>query len=210
MNIDKKEFENDDEFIEIINQNSDKDYSDDDDEIEDTKINWAKEIISWVKTIIFCLIIAFLINNLIIVNAEVPSSSMENTIMTKDRLICNRLAFMFSEPKRFDIIVFKFPDDESQLFVKRVIGLPGDEIVIDDGNLYINGELTEEPYLKEAPMPLDFGPYYVPVDHYFALGDNRNVSKDSRAWINTYVPSENIVAEPLFRYLPSFKILIGE
>ncbi len=206
MDMDNRDFDQEDEYMDKINQDFDDENIDD----EDTKINWVKEIISWTKTIIFCLIIAFLINNLIIVNAEVPSSSMENTIMTKDRLICNRLAFTFKDPDRFDIIVFKFPDDETQLFVKRVIGLPGDEIIIDDGNLYINGVLTEEPYLKEEPAPMDFGPYNVPEDHYFALGDNRNVSKDSRAWINTYVPSENIVAEPLFRYLPSFKILLGE
>ncbi|MFV0519138.1 MAG: signal peptidase I [Lachnospirales bacterium] len=194
------------DFIEEINKNS----IEEDNEILNTKISWKSEIISWIKTIIFCVIMAYLINNLVIVNAEVPTSSMENTIMTEDRLIANRLAYTFSDPERFDIIVFKWPDDETQNYVKRIIGLPGDTIEIKGGLLYINGVLTEEPYLKETPFDQDYGPYNVPEGHYFTLGDNRNWSKDSRLWENTYVPRENIVAKPLFRYLPNFKILIND
>ncbi len=156
-----------------------------------------------------CFLVALFINNFIIVNANVPSSSMENTIMTKDRLIANRLAYLFDEPERFDIIVFKFPDNEKILFVKRIIGLPGDTVEIIDGVVYVNNEMIEEPYLAEKPVG-NFGPVTVPEEHYFTLGDNRNHSEDSRYWINTFVPEENIKAKPLFRYLPSFKNLMND
>ncbi|MFV0519137.1 MAG: signal peptidase I [Lachnospirales bacterium] len=177
---------------------------------KDEKKTLKSEILSWLATILLCIILAFIINNFFIINAIVPSNSMENTIMTKDRFIGNRLAYKFSEPERFDIIVFKWPDDETQLFVKRIIGLPGDKVEIVDGILYINDKVIEEPYLKEAPYTSDFGPYNVPEGHYFTLGDNRNWSEDSRLWENTYVPYKNIVAKPIFKYLPSFEILLDK
>ena len=90
--------------------------------------------------------------------------------------------------------IFKFPDDESQLYIKRVIGLPGDKVQIIDGKVYINDSETplDEPYLPEPPEG-DYGPYYVPEDSYFMLGDNRNWSKDSRFWTNTYVKKEKVL-----------------
>ena len=79
---------------------------------------------------------------------------MENTILTGDRLIGFRLAYLFHEPERGDIVIFKYPDDESQNFVKRVIGIPGDVIQISNGHVYVNGEQLEENYLRE-PMNND-------------------------------------------------------
>lgn len=113
---------------------------------------------------------------------------MENTILTGDRLIGFRLAYLFHEPERGDIVIFKYPDDESQNFVKRVIGIPGDVIQISNGHVYVNGEQLEENYLRE-PMNNDGEEltYVVPADSYFMLGDNRNNSKDSRYWTNTFV-----------------------
>lgn len=98
------------------------------------------EIISWIKTIVLALILAYIITHFLIVNAVVPSASMENTVMTGDRLVANRLSYMFSEPERFDIVVFKYPDDESILYIKRIIGMPGETIEIKDGNVYIDGD----------------------------------------------------------------------
>ena len=89
------------------------------------KINWKEEMISWVKIFVAALLIAAVLDNFIIINANVPSGSMEQTIMTGDRMIGNRLAYMSSEPQRGDVIIFKYPDDEEQNFVKRIIGLPG-------------------------------------------------------------------------------------
>lgn len=82
-----------------------------------------KEVWDWVKTIVVAIVCAVFITQFVIVNARVPSASMETTIMTGDRLIANRLSYKFSDPKRYDIVVFKFPDDESVLYIKRIIGL---------------------------------------------------------------------------------------
>ena len=128
---------------------------------------------------------------------------MEHTISVGDRVIGNRLAYTLGDPQRGDIAIFKFPDDESQLFIKRVIGLPGDKIQIINGLVYVNdsAEPLEEDYLPEEPTG-DFGPFYVPEDSYFMLGDNRNYSKDSRLWENTYVKRDKVLAKAALRYFP--------
>lgn len=167
------------------------------------KTSVGKELFQWVLVIIGAVILAFLIDTFVIVNAQIPSGSMENTIMTGDRVFGNRLAYKFSDPKRFDIIIFKYPDDESQLFIKRIIGLPGETVEIHDGNIYINGSDTplEDVDIKE-PMEGSFGPYTVPEGCYFVMGDNRNNSRDSRYWENTFVSEDEILGKAVFRYWP--------
>ena len=167
------------------------------------KFNPVKELFSFLTSFIVAVIIAMLVQRFIIINANIPSGSMENTIMTGDRVIGNRLAYLFGEPERGDIVIFKYPDDESQLFVKRVIGLPGETVVIEDAKVYIDGELLEEGYLKEKWI-IDDGPYtyVVPEDCYFVMGDNRNNSKDSRYWTNTYVQDDQLLGEAVFCYWP--------
>ena len=107
-----------------------------------------------------------------------------------------------------DIVIFKFPDDESQLFIKRVIGLPNETVTIIDGKVYIddNKEPLYEPYLAQE-MVGTFGPYEVPENCYFMLGDNRNYSRDSRFWENTYVSKDKILGKALFRYFPKFSTI---
>lgn len=167
-----------------------------------------KEVWSWVKTIALALVLAFIINSFIIVNATVPTGSMENTIMPNDRIIALRLTYYFEKPERGDIVVFKYPDDESVLYVKRVIGLPGETVVIRDGRVYIDGSETplDDEYVKETPLG-DFGPYEVPEGHYFMMGDNRNESKDSRYWDNTYVAENKILGKVYLKYFPGVKML---
>lgn len=162
-----------------------------------------EEIISWIKTIAFAFIAAWLITTFIIVNAKVPSGSMENTIMTNDRLVAFRLSYTFSEPERGDIVVFKYPDDESILYIKRIIGLPGETVEIREGKVFIDGSETplEDSYIREE-MYGSFGPFEVPEDSYFMLGDNRNNSKDSRFWLQPYVHKDKILGKAIFRYWP--------
>ena len=164
------------------------------------------EIVEWIVTIAAAVLVALFINNFIIVNATVPSSSMEKTIMTDDRVIGLRLAYKNNDPERGDIIIFKFPDDEKILYIKRVIGMPGDTVEIHDGGVYIDGKILDEPYL-ETETQGEFGPYTVPEGHYFMLGDNRNNSADSRYWTNTYLEREKIVGKAVLRYWPSIKKL---
>ncbi len=168
---------------------------------KNNKESIVQEILSYVKILAVAIIVAFLFTRFIIVNAQVPSGSMENTILTGDRLIGFRLAYLFHEPERSDIVIFKYPDDESQNFVKRVIGVPGDVINIKNGHVYVNGEMLEEDYIRE-PMNSDGEDltYVVPSGSYFMLGDNRNNSKDSRYWTNTFVSKDKIIAKVSFRY----------
>ncbi|MCR5609842.1 MAG: signal peptidase I [Lachnospiraceae bacterium] len=169
----------------------------------------VNELVSWLKTIAIAGIIAFIINTFILANRTVPSGSMENTVMTRDRLFGNRLAYMFSEPQRGDIIIFKYPGNVEINYIKRIIGLPGETVEIVDGITYINGEpLDEEDYIKDGVMTGNFGPYNVPEDSYFVMGDNRENSNDSRYWQETnYVHEDLIVAKAMFKYYPSIKIL---
>ncbi len=166
-----------------------------------------QEIFSWIKTILWALVLALVVNFVFIVNANVPSGSMENTIMTGDRIIALRTSYWFDSPERGDIVVFRFPDDESgkTLYVKRVIGLPGETVEIVDGTVYIDGTALTETYLKEPPLG-SFGPYTVPEGHYFMLGDNRNGSSDSRFWENTYVAEDEILGKVVLRYYKGFKL----
>ncbi len=166
-----------------------------------------KEVLSYVKIIVISLIVALLLINFVIINARIPSGSMENGISEGDRLIGFRLAYVFSEPKRGDVAIFKFPDDESQTFIKRIIGIPGDLVEIKDGELYINGDLIQEDYIKEPMRKENFGPYVVPPDSYFCLGDNRNDSKDSRYWDNPFVTKEQLLAKAIFKYWDSFELI---
>lgn len=166
------------------------------------------EIISWIQILVTAACIAFVLNTFIIANSKVPSGSMENTIMTNDRVIGSRLTYRFTAPKEGDIAIFRFPDDESIYYVKRVIGLPGDTIDIVDGKVYKNGSETplDEPYLKEEMFPEEDMHFEVPEDSYFMMGDNRNFSYDARYWDNTYVHRDKIIAKVKFRYWPLNKI----
>jgi len=174
----------------------------------DVKNSIWKELWEYIKMIIFVVVVVLIVNNFLLINARVPSESMEKTIMTGDRFFGNRLAYLFDDPERFDIVVFKYPDDESQLFVKRVIGLPGETVEIKDGKVYINGSETplDDSFTPETPTG-DYGPYVVPDGSYFMLGDNRNHSGDSRFWKQPYVEKEKIVGKAIFRYFPGVKIL---
>lgn len=177
---------------------------------KEESVSTARELFQWVAAIVAAVLIALAIDNFVIVNAQIPSGSMENTIMTGDRVIGNRFAYSFSDPQRFDIIIFRYPDDESQLFIKRIIGLPGETVEIRDGKIYLNGsdEPLEDVQTKET-MVGSFGSYTVPENSYFVMGDNRNDSKDSRYWTNTFVTKDEILGKAIFRYWPisEFKIL---
>ncbi|MBS6195339.1 MAG: signal peptidase I [Clostridiales bacterium] len=153
------------------------------------------------------LITVFCIQNFVIVNAVIPSGSMEDTILIGDRIIGNRLAYRFGEPERGDIVIFKYPDNEEQVYIKRLIGLPGEKVELRNGLVYINDseEPLEEPYLPDGPSP-DYGVFYVPEDGYFMMGDNRYNSVDSREWEHTFVTRDQVLAKAFLRYYPLNRI----
>lgn len=165
----------------------------------------VKEILSWVIPFASALVVALLLKNYVIINADIPTGSMENTIMPGNRLIGSRLSYLKDGPERGDIVIFRYPDNEEELYVKRVIGLPGETVDIRDGHIYIGGSevpLTED-YLKEE-WTVATGDYHfqVPEDSYLMLGDNRNDSWDARYWNNTYVQREKILGKAVVIYWP--------
>ena len=165
----------------------------------------VKEILSWVIAFVSALVVALLLKNYVIINADIPTGSMENTIMPGNRLIGSRLSYLRDGPERGDIVIFRYPDNEEELYVKRVIGLPGETVDIRDGHIYIGGSevpLTED-YLKEE-WTVATGDYHfqVPEDSYLMLGDNRNDSWDARYWNNTYVQREKILGKAVVIYWP--------
>lgn len=197
-----------DELEDLEELDDAEDVEDTDDTSEETKDkanNIKKEIFSWVMTFAVAFVTAFLLKNYVIINAYVPTGSMENTIQGQSSLFGYRLAYLNEEPQRGDIIFFYYPDDESQKFVKRIIGLPGEVVTIVDGKIYIDGAETplDEPYLKEEWVR-GTGPYefVIPADCYFVLGDNRNSSHDARYWVNTYVTRDKIIGKALYVYYP--------
>jgi len=129
--------------------------------------------------------------------------------MTDSRVISSRLAYVIGEPKRFDIIMFHPPDDETSIpYVKRIIGLPGEKVEIRSGKVYIDDSSAplDDSFIKEEARG-DYGPFAVPKDSYFVLGDNRNGSYDSKNWVHTFVPKGNILGKVFVEYFPSPKIL---
>ena len=167
--------------------------------------NTKKEIISWVKSIVFAFVCALLINNFLVASAVVISSSMENTVMTDSRVMGLRVAYVISEPQRFDIILFQPPDNEESIpFLKRIIGLPNEKVEIINGKVYIDDSDVplDEPFVKDEPRG-DYGPFFVPEGNYFVMGDNRNGSNDSRHWENRFVPRNDIIGKVFLEYFPS-------
>ncbi|WP_434309553.1 signal peptidase I [Hominifimenecus sp. rT4P-3] len=161
---------------------------------------WLREFLPY----FILLAVVLLIRVFILINATIPTESMENTIMADTRVMGLKCAYWFSEPERGDIIVFRAPDEPDSLYVKRVIGLPGDTVEVLEGVTYVNGEPLVEDYLPE-PMSGSYGPYHVPEGHYFVMGDNRNHSLDARFWNNTYVSEEAISGKVYFSYWPKLK-----
>ena len=174
---------------------------------EEEPFSWKKEIISWIQIIVAAVIIALVLNNFIIANSRVPTGSMENTIMTGDRILGSRLSYYFGNtPERGDIVIFTHkaePGKDKTRLVKRVIGLPGETVDIREDKVFINGSDTplQETYLPEAMDSKDYH-FEVPEGCYLMLGDNRNHSIDARGWADPYVTEDEIKEKVLIRYFP--------
>ena len=186
-----------------------------DDVKNDTKDNklsniMAKSVRSWAVIIISAFVCAWIVNNYIIINAYVPTGSMENAIMPNDRVIANRLAYLNSEPQRFDIIVFPAPDDPNILYVKRIIGMPGEIVNIINGAVFIDNSyepLDDSAFVRDPYLWVqNVGPFVVPEGAYFVMGDNRTNSRDSRSWQNPFIERDDILGQVIFRYFRGFKI----
>lgn len=140
----------------------------------------------------------FLGINAVTARVLVEGFSMRPTLDNGQYVLVNKMAFRSSLPEYGDIVVFHFPVDPNQDFIKRVMGLPGDEISVSDGKVIINGYSLSEPYIAAAPAYA--GQWTVPEGQIFVLGDNRNNSSDSHSW--GPVPMENVVGKAITVYWP--------
>ena len=143
-------------------------------------------------------VLLFLAINTISARIRVDGSSMVPTLQNGEFVMVNRLAYRFGDPGHGDVVVFHYPRDPEQEFIKRIIGLPGDTVRITGGDVFINGEEISEPYIAAAPR--SEGEWLVPDGHVFVLGDNRNNSQDSRNF--GYVTMDNVIGKALFIYWP--------
>ncbi|MDX6381691.1 MAG: signal peptidase [Rubrobacteraceae bacterium] len=135
----------------------------------------------------------------------IPSGSMVPTLKVGERVFVNKFIYRFSEPKRGDIIVFRSVDGADEDLIKRVVGLPGDEVAVQNGVLILNGEPQEEPYVNQRfPDDSFYGPTKVPEGKVFVMGDNRSNSADSRVF--GPVPMENIAGEAFVAFWPPSRI----
>ena len=169
---------------------------------------WS-EMRSLLRDIVFAGLIAVLIVVFVVQPVRVEGQSMMPKLHDQDRIFVNKFVYPLrewmgdKEPiKRGDIVVLLFPDDPSKSYIKRVVGLPGEEINIEDGKLFINGQQIDEPYLDSEFLSRDSlpTPTRIKDHHYFVMGDNRRNSSDSRYW--GLVPERYIYGQAIFRYYP--------
>ena len=129
----------------------------------------------------------------------VSGECMQPHLYTGERVLANKLAYSFGPPRRGEIVIFHYPKDPKEVYVKRVVGLPGDTIAIQNGSVFINGKLLPEPY-KTFAAHGDMAPQAVPGGEYFVMGDNRDVSDDSRYWGG--LPRFDIIGQAVACYWP--------
>lgn len=175
---------------------------------QDAKRNSTNPWIEGLQTIGLSVALAFGIRHFVAEARYIPSGSMEPTLQINDRLVIEKISYYLNPPQRGDIVVFWPPDslfspgERRDAFIKRIIGLPGDEIRVADGKVFLNGTAQDEDYIK-APPDYSWGPEVVPAESYLVLGDNRNSSYDSHAWgYVPYVPRENIIGKAVVRFWP--------
>lgn len=141
-----------------------------------------KELLGWLVFIFIVIAASWFVVTFIGQRTQVSGSSMETTLSHGDQLIVDKISYRFSDPKRYDIVVFPYHYEENTFYIKRIIGMPGETVQIVDGEVYIDGKLLGEHYGNE-PMEnagLAADPITLGDDEYFVLGDNRNNSQDSR------------------------------
>ena len=172
--------------------------------VEKKEASWLKELISTGVYLLVVVALTFLFVQYVGQRTHVNGDSMNNTLENGDNLIVDKISYRFKEPERFDIIVFPYQYQENTYYIKRIIGLPGETVQIEDGTIYVDGEVLEESYGREtmrsagiASQPIELG-----EDEYFVLGDNRNNSSDSRDPSVGKIKGDDIVGRAFLRIWP--------
>jgi signal peptidase I len=177
--------------------------------------NKVKAVIrEYAESLLIAFILAMIIRTFVVQAFKIPTGSMRPTLIEGDRILVNKFIYKFKEPKRGDIIVFKYPEDPKLDFIKRLIGLSNESVEIKNGKVYINGKLVEEKALlsKYYYNRGDYGQIdksvVIPKDSYFAMGDNSGNSRDSRYW--GFVPKKNLIGKAILIYWPPYRMRLLE
>ncbi len=160
-----------------------------------------KEMKEWIQAIVTAVVLALLIRTFLFEIILVDGSSMLPTLHDADRIFVNKIGYIIGGPHHGDVVIFKTPEDPHTNYVKRIIGLPGDRVRIQGGVVYVNNKALTEPYILEPPYD-DYEEVTVPKGTFFALGDNRNGSKDSRDLHVGFVPVGNLLGKAVLRLWP--------
>lgn len=168
----------------------------------DNRRSIKRIIFETLQIIIFAFLLSWGLRSSIVEAATIPTGSMLPTIQLQDRVVVDKIFYKASGINRGDIIVFhplESVDSSGDLWIKRVIGLPGDTVEVKDGKVFVNGQALTEPYEMAKP-DYTLSPLLIPNDSYFLLGDNRNESYDSHSW--GVLPAKNVVGRAVLRYWP--------
>jgi signal peptidase I len=164
---------------------------------------FLREAADWALAIFFAVIVFLVLQNFVFRTAKVDGISMEPTFQNNDYVIINRFIYIIGEPQRNDIIAFPYPQDNRENFIKRIVGLPGDDIDFIDYRFYINGTRLTDPFSSTYTYLDDvLFPETVPEGQYFVLGDNRNASQDSRSSEVGFIRREDILGRVRTRFWP--------
>ncbi len=168
-----------------------------------------RDVFELAKMVVWVVVMFYGLRTFVVEGFEIRGHSMENTLENRERVLVLKFVYMFRPIERGDVIVFRFPNDPKRRFVKRVIGLPGDTVKIEKGRVYVNGAPIDEPYVNmgEGNMRASgesLSELTVPEEHFFVLGDHRDVSSDSRSW--GAIPRDAIIGEAVLRFWPPSEV----
>ncbi len=164
---------------------------------EDQRSGTFRFLVDILETVVLSLIL-FVAINAVSARIRVDGFSMEPTLHSGEFVVVNKLSYLIGEFSRGDVVVFHYPRNPEQEYIKRIIGLPGDRIIVKNGKMEINGDVQAEDYIKASPSYE--GEWVVPTDGLFVLGDNRNNSSDSHNWGD--VPLDLVIGKAVFVYWP--------
>ncbi len=163
-----------------------------------------------IRLVAIALILALLIRIFVAEPRYIPSNSMLPTLHIGDRLVVEKLSYLFHSPEKGDVVVFEPPEQlqslgyrKDQVFIKRIIGKPGQIVSVKNGKVYINEQPLSEDYIAEPPA-YQLMSVQIPQDEFFVMGDNRNDSNDSHIW--GFLPKQNIIGRAIFRFFPLDRI----